>query len=307
MLLTYCNFFPFVNLITPVPGIVGERLSFYSSFGFCLMIAFILNRFLGNIDLSVKFVFLKKPLLYFLPIVIVSFLLVITRNSNWENQLKLFEHDSDYLKLSAKGNSLLGNQYFELLRNANDRNTGEKYLNKALNHYKLAVTADSSFYSAYNNAGVVYFSYLNDFKTARYLFTLAIRHKPNYPQAYENVANCYKSEKDYANAKHYYLESIKQNIMQYRAYLAIIQILFEEKKYKNALICSKIANKQFPNDYALVALEANCTIMQGDTLNAMPKFEAAYSLAPNKELSSFIATKYLELGDSLKYKLYKSY
>lgn len=299
--------FPFVNALTPSPGIVGERLSFYSSFGFCLMLSFIFYQFFGNVETKKISTFFKKPVLFFLPVIVIAFILTFNRNFDWKNQLTLFEKDAIHLTESAKGNSLLGNQYFELLRNVTDRSTGEKLLNKTLHHYNLAVTADSSFYSAYNNAGVVYYSFLNDYKTAKHFFKLAVRHKKNYPQALENIGNCYRAEKDFEKAKYYYLESIKLNSKQYRCYVAIIEMLFKEHKYSNAIECARIANEQFPNDYSLIALEANSMLMSGDTKSALPRFENAYSLSPNKDLAAFIAKKYLKIGDTTKYNIYKTY
>jgi len=299
--------FPFINLITPVPGIVGERLCFLSSLGFCLLISILLSKYLNQIDLRNLKNIILKPLIYFIPIILISFLIVVKRNSKWESKLILFENDIPYLQKSAKANSLLGNLYFTMLNSPNEKYSGKELIQKTLAHYNLAITADSSIHSAYNNAGVVFFSYLKDHEMAKYFFNLAIRQKPIYPQAYENLGNCYKDLKDKRKATEYYIKSIKQNIKQYTAYSSLIQMLFDAKEYRKGYECSKIANKQFPDDSKFLTFEANCLLMMGKVKTSLSKFEEAFFISQNLELAKFISKKYLEIGDTMNYNIYKKY
>ncbi len=299
--------FPFTNLLTPVPGVVGERLCFLASIGFCLMISVLLSKHLNKVSvLNLKNIF-SKPIVYGLPIILISFFLIINRNSKWESKLNLFENDMPYLKESAKANSLMANLYFEMLRSPDKKYSGQDLVQKALKHYSLAVTADSSIHSAYNNAGVVYFSYLKDYETAKHLFELGIRHKQNYPQAYENIGNCYRELKNNKKAYQYYIQSIKQNNKQYTAYSALIQLLFDSKEYKKSYECSRIANKQFQDDYNFLTFEGNSLLMMGDIKNSLNKFEEAFFISQNKNLAKFMSKKYLEIGDTLNYTIYNKY
>jgi len=299
--------FPFINLVTPVPGIVGERLCFLSSIGFCLLIAIIFSKYLNRIDLhNLKNIF-SKPLIYLIPIIVISFIVTVTRNSNWASGLILFENDIPLLKESAKANSLLANLYFEMINSPNKKYSNQQLVQKSLKHYNLSVTADSSIHTAYNNAGVVFFSYLKDYETAKHFFKLAIRHKPIYPQAYENLGNCFRELKEIGKATDYYIKAIKQNNKQYTAYTSLIKMLFDAKEYKKAYECSKIANTQFQDDSKLLTLEANCLLMMGEVKSSLSKFEEAFFVSQNIELAKFISKKYLEIGDTLNYNIYKKY
>jgi tetratricopeptide (TPR) repeat protein len=297
---------PFVNIGTPAPGVVAERFAYFASFGFCLIFTIAIIPYLKSIKFKSVTQFLSKPLIYLLPLVIVCMVYIWNRNSNWYNKLVLFEHDIPYLEKSAKANSLLANEYFEMLRSPNQKYSNQVLIQKCLKHYNIAVANDSSFFSAYNNAGVIYYSYLNDIPSAKKYFMLAIRHRPLYFQAYENLGNCFKQEKNSSKAFEYYKKSIEINPKQYSAYLGTINMFFEEKQYDKCLKVIKIAYSNFPKNYDLTAQEANCYLMKHDTLTAIAKYEQAYSLNPNHNLAQFLSQKYKETKDSIKSEFYKN-
>lgn len=279
---------PFLNISTPAPGIIAERFAYFSSFGFCLIITFFFTQKFPNINYkSFKDLF-KKPIIYLLPLLLIFLIMINNRNSKWHTKIELYENDIKYLEHSAKANSLLGNEYFEMLRNNSKKYPFKILIDKCLNHYSLAAKADSSIFTAYNNAGVIYFDFLGDIKTAKKKFELAIRHRPLYAQAYENLGNCYKNEKNFTKAFECYKKSIEIKPKQYSAYIAAINLFFELKKYKNALALVKVGQSEFPNDYQLTVFEANSYLSGEQREIAVEKFEEAYRLNPNIELRNFI-------------------
>lgn len=297
--------FPFANLMVPVAGVVGERLAYNASFGISVMsAALILPLFSSVEDLSFGRLF-KKPALYFLPVVITYTLMIWVRNTQWKDKITLFEHDIEHLELSAKANSMLGNEYFEALRDQSGRYPPQVLVEKALKHYQAAIKNDSSFYSAYNNAGVLYFSYLQNLPEAERYLTLAFRARPVYPQAYENLGNLYRHQGKNQQAVKAYLTAIAQNPKQYNAYLSVIKLLYLDKDYGRALGVARASQRYFPNDYSLVGQEADCLFMLDRRRDALVKYEEAYRLYPTPELAVYLSAKYLELGDTLKSNAYK--
>ena len=305
--LLFCGcILPFINIGTPAPGVLGERFAYFSSLGFCLLISIILVKFIKLNKYKSISDFVSKPLIYLLPVMIISIIYIWNRNSNWKNKVSLFEHDIVHLEVSAKANSLLANEYFEMLRSTNKKYPDQILVQKCLKHYNAAMTSDSSFYTAYNNSGVLYYSYLNDFKTAKKYFLLGIRHRPLYAQAYENLGNCYKQENNFNKAFECYKKSIEINPKQYSAYTSAIDLLFEQKKYDNTIKVIHTAYSSFPDNYELMAQEANCFLMKGDTVNAINKYEEAYAVNPNQNLAHFLSQKYKEIGDLAKAEFYKN-
>ena len=297
---------PFTNIGTPAPGVLGERFAYFATFGFCLILALFIVKYFKKINYQSFSQFFSKPLIYLLPIMIICMFYVWNRNSKWYNKVVLFEHDIKHLDKSAKANSLLANEYFEMLRSTNKKYSDQVLVQKCLNHYDLAMSSDSSFFTAYNNSGVLYYSYLNDIKTAKKYFLLGIRHRPLYSQAYENLGNCYKQEQDFDKALECYRKSIEINPKQFTAYISAINLLFEKKEYDKTVKIVNIAYINFPDNYELIAQEANCYFMKGDTLDAITKYEEAYRVNPNQNLAQFLSQKYKEVGNFTKAEFYKN-
>lgn len=300
-ILVFCGcIFPFTNIGTPAPGILGERFAYFASFGFCLIITIILLHFFKNLNFSSVSKTFSKPTVYLMPIVVISMFYVWDRNSNWYNKLSLFEADIKYQENSAKANSLMANEYFEMLNSANKKYPTNVLIEKCIKHYLQAVKNDSTIYSAYNNVGVVYYTYLNDINNAKKFFKLAIAHKEKYSQAYENLGNCYKREKNSKEAYDAYKQAILFNHTQFTAYTALIDLFFLQKDYNQTLNIINFSEQQFPNNYELLIQKANCYLMKKDTLESIIYYEKAYEISPNKDLAQFINQKHKQTGNRSK-------
>lgn len=297
--------FPFVNFISPSPGVIAERFVYSASLGFCLIITSGLLIFFKNFNFQSYSQLLSKPMIYITPLIIISMIYTWNRNNDWKNKLTLFENDIPHLENSAKANSLLANEYFEMLRLPNKKYPNNILIQKCIKHYSQAIKNDSTLYSAYNNVGVVYYSYLNDIPNSKKYFSLAITKRPKYSQAYENLGNCYKQEKNIKKSYECYTKAIRYNPKQFTAFSAAIDLFFGQKEYDKSLHVIKIAQQNFPDNYELIAQEANCNLMKKDTLSAIEKYKEAYDLTPNPNLAQYIAKKYMEIGDTVNAKKYQ--
>ncbi len=298
--------FPFTNFMDIMPGIVGERLLFYASLGFCILISSIIIYKFPKILISNFNHFFKKPISYSIPILVICFFIVINRNNDWYNKLTLFEHDNKCLLKSAKANSLLGNEYFEMLQKSQKKYSNQTLIQKCIKHYNLAISIDSSLYSSCNNLGVVYFSYLGDIKKAKTYFELAIKQKINYPRAFLNLGNCYLQEKKTDTAFFFYKKAILLNPKEYSAYLTCINSFFNTKQYDKALKMIEITNNYFPVNYEIKAQEGNCYFMKNDIEKSLAIFHEAYQLNPNHALAQFISEQALKTGNKNFYEKYKA-
>ncbi|HXD92491.1 MAG TPA: tetratricopeptide repeat protein, partial [Bacteroidia bacterium] len=223
---------PLVDFLQPVAGVLGERLCFTASIGFILFITSILFSFYKTTpNQIIAPLFFQKPLSYFTIVLVLSLFYIWNRNSAWESEFSLYEHDAQYSEASGGQNNLLGNKYYELLLSGNTKYTQQFLIEKGLKHYNLAIKDDSTLYSAFNNAGVLYFSYLNKFDIALNYFQRGIINNPNpYPQAYENLGNCYKKKGDFIQAFKNYRIATMQNPKQYKAYTELMNILIGSKR-----------------------------------------------------------------------------
>jgi tetratricopeptide (TPR) repeat protein len=296
--------FPFLNIIMPVAGIVAERLTFISSLAFCFLMAIVILPFFSVQPFSGIVVFSRKPYIVLAPLILICLIYVMKRNSNWYNKLSLFEHDSTYLKNSAKANSLIANEYFETLRSPNQSHKNPALIQKGLHHYQVALKTDSSFFTAYNNAGVIYYSFLGDLNEAKKYFSLAIKHKSNYAQAFINLGNCFKQEKNLKLAFQNYKQAIISKPSDFGPYILCINLFLEAKHYEQCLRFIRFSHTQFPNNYDLITQEANCYYFLGDLRKSLKACELAYSLKPSPQLARYIAEQAQKLNDSTLAKKY---
>ncbi len=279
---------PFTNIGTPAPGILAERFAYFGSFGFCLMATVVILPYMKEISFGSVAQFFSKPLIYLTPFIFIFMFYIWNRNSNWYNKMTLFEHDAPHLKESAKANSLMGNEYFEAMSNQSSKYPLPTLVNRALEHYSVAVKNDSSIYTAYNNAGVVYYSYVGNMDKAEAFFKLALRHKTDYPQALENLGNVYKQRKMYDLAVLNYKKALYYKPKQYNAAFELTNCLIAQKKYRACIVFCDAYLTLFPYDYTFTIQKANSLFFMNRKEESIAVYEAAYQTKPSSELRTYI-------------------
>ena len=300
---------PLTNLVSPVAGILGERLVFTASIGFIILITALFFSLSNQIPakFSKGIVFLQKPLIYVSGLLIISMFYIWNRNTAWDSEFSLYEHDAQYSEKSGGQNNLLANKYYEQLLNGDSKYDRQTLLEKCLKHYNLALTDDSTLYSAFNNAGAIYFSYFNQTDLALGYFKRAILNNPSpYPQAYENVGNCYKKKGDFIQSFKNYRIATMQNPYQYKSYTELMNLLIESKRLSAALPIIQEAAKNFPKDYIVTSQYANYYLLSGQMEMGMNKLEEAYQLSPNRKLAEYLYGKWFELKNTEKAEYYKN-
>lgn len=287
---------PLTNLVQPVAGVVGERLCMTASIGFMVLITSVVFSFYKTIPNKVTTSsFAQKPLSYLCAVLLVFLFYTWNRNNAWESEFSLYEHDAQYSQKSSGINNLLGNKYFEMIAAGDTKKYSQQTLiSNTLKHYTLAIQDDSIMYSAYNNTGVLYFSYLNQPDLALKYFLTAIRFKPDYAQAHENIGNCYDKKGNFIQAFKNYRIATLENPQQYKSYTALITLLISKNLMRAAFPIVKEADKNFSKDYFITSQYGNCLLMTGDTISGMQKLEEAYRIFPNKKLAKYLFGKCYE-------------
>jgi len=299
---------PLTNFLKPVAGIIGERLAFIGSIGFVIFITsvlFSLYKVIPNKITAQSFT--QKPLAYLSVILIVFLFYTWSRNADWNSEFSLYEHDQQYEAKSAGGCNLLANKYYEKLMTGGSEIPQNILINKSLENYKYAFQKDSAVFSAFNNAGVILFSYLNQTDLALSYFRRAIVNNPKpYPQAYENIGNCYKRKGDFKQAFKNYRIATMQNPKQYASYKELMQMLIEKNNLIPALPIIQEADINFPKDYIVTSQYANYYLLGGQTAKGMQKLEEAFVISPNKKLAEYIYGKCIELKNNERAEYYKN-
>jgi hypothetical protein len=192
------------NLLGPAVGIVAERFAFIASFGFITLLTYLIFQW-RKIDYFNE-IRLNKNL--FLPLVIIiipSFIYSINRNKAWESKKSLYLADSEYLKESAKANSLLAGEFLDeayKLQPTSITNFDEmmQKVDSALIYYNRSISVYENYESNLNNRGTIYFSFYYDYCEALKSFKVSVLKNQNYYEGTLNIGNSYgKLAEVYAN------------------------------------------------------------------------------------------------------------
>lgn len=160
----------YLNVVKPVPGIVGDRFVFFASIGFTIIVCHFLLRpkaKAGGQAVLTSLSGLTTPSKFILTAFFVSStILVMMRNKDWKNTLSLCEADVKKWPSSVKLNVLCAN---EILLNIKIRNTAmipperyRAYIDEAKAHLQRAYELDSSYYNSANSLAYVEGTYFNN-------------------------------------------------------------------------------------------------------------------------------------------------
>ena len=238
----------FSNWVELVAGMVGERLAFTASAGFCLFIAALFVWVKPNFIL-----FKPKGIEYLFIVVVVLFSFrTIARNSNWESPLILVNHDMEHLENSFQAHNLLALfNMNESMSNPN-LNDNEKYelQVQAKEHFKSANIIYPNFFNSHFDLGRVYFLH-NDFVAAKNEFEKALNiENDNLFALEELVKTCYNLKLELATEKYanQYLKIVPQNE---NFYIMLAYLKQNVNKTQEAINYAQQGLVYFPNSQIL--------------------------------------------------------
>ncbi len=141
----------FSNWIELVAGMVGERLAFTASAGFCIFIAAII------FWIKPSFSFKKPSWIEFaVGIVLILFLVkTVTRNTQWQNHITLMENDLTHLSNSAQANNLFASNLMKYASNDISLSDVERveFQKLAVQHFKRSVQIYPYFFNTQFDKG----------------------------------------------------------------------------------------------------------------------------------------------------------
>lgn len=294
----------FTNIVIKIPGIVGERLAFFPSLGFCIALAWGLFKLLGvspearriprNKALGLSFVLLLVLIPYSLK--------TITRNTIWKDYLTLFSHDIGYLANSAKANHTFASQLLKEAFNNDVKNPSpdvqQEYLNLAVKHLNKTIEIDSTYKFAWNNLGFITYQYLGKQEEGMGYMLKAVRQDPDYGEAHFNLGYAYKQQKQYERSIYHFNEAgrIKPGNLLYLNEEA--DAWFQTGNRDSALVLyDKASRMDSSSDLPLISM-GNIYWIAGDTLNAIASWEKAFERNPsNLAICRNLASYFSSVGD----------
>lgn len=244
----------FSNWIEPVAGMVGERLAYTASVGFCLAFSALV------FWLKPSFSILKpKGIDIFIIMVLVLFSLrSMSRNSDWKDPITLMENDIEHLEKSAQAHNLLGLNLMYV--STTGKNFTQQQLmemqNKAAIHLQKSIEIYPNFFNTNFDLARIYIGWA-DFTKAKPLLEQALKLDPENLFALEELAKtCYELKlvgetEKYANM---YLAKIPQNENMHEI---LVYNMLVNNKYQSALYYAERAMSYYPNNEIIQRMYAD--------------------------------------------------
>lgn len=239
----------FSNYIELVAGMVGERLGFSASAGFCV--------FLAAVFVSIKpQLNFKKPTSIEYILIVMVFVFgskSIARNFEWKNPITLMQSDIKHLENSAQANHLLAINLLYTAGKDNNPQTSSIAIEKAKLHLEKSIAIYPYFFNTHYELAKVYINESNWVK-AKLKLTDALALDTANLFVLESLSkvcfelNQVQETEKYANQFISYVPQ-NENIHEILAY-----ILFTNKQYEKAEKYAKRGLIYFPNGANLLPL-----------------------------------------------------
>jgi Tfp pilus assembly protein PilF len=299
----------FANWFTVIPGIIGERLLFVSSFGFCIAICGVFWMVFNKRFISEKINSNKNGKIFFSVLIVIILLfsaLTINRNKDWKNYSSLYTADINHLDKSAKANSLYAD---EIMRQEYENNSKNKPVDKAkieiaLKHYKRSIEIYPDYPSAYNNIGIIYMFY-KDYDSSIFYLSKAEKFDSLNSQTDYNLGIAYDNIGDTSNALIFYEKAARKDSANIEFISHWTNLLNKAGNSEQAIeINLNLAKIKPLSDVPYINI-GNYYFSVMDTATAVKYWEKAIEIAPsNDKLNSFLAEYFRRKGNEKKYSFY---
>ncbi|MEK6949450.1 MAG: tetratricopeptide repeat protein [Nanoarchaeota archaeon] len=209
----FITLLPFSNIL-PQYTIMAERYLYLPSYGFCLLLAFLIlsiekinfAKFRVTQEYSIK-KYSKFAIIIIVLLVASSYtLLTIQRNAEWRDNFTLLSKTAERNPFGTRTYQALALHY---------RNQGD--YDKAFSHALKAVELSSKNHHAYENLGTIS-TYTKNYQQAIYYYNKSLEIAPDYYLALNNLGLVYIYIGDFNNSFYYLNKAIKVDPKLAKAY-----------------------------------------------------------------------------------------
>ena len=279
---------PFLNLIYPYTGVLGERVLYGATLGFGLMVV-------GLIKVMPHKQKLILPMIGLL--ILAGSLKTISRNFDWKDNLTLFTADAANCDRSVKMQQLYAHHLRQEYIDKPETFTTAQ-ANEALIAYQKGIDLYDGWPITHYGAGNVLFFDLGNAQRAVPYYLKAVELNPNYSDAQYDLLNAYLELGDFANAEKIMNVLIAMFPDDESLFDRVLKALFTEVQLDQA----ERINQQFLESFPKLDLphiyQGNVNIAKGDTLGALLHFEKALEFNPNYgDLEDYLNHLRKELGN----------
>jgi tetratricopeptide (TPR) repeat protein len=272
----------FANLVTPIPGLMGDRFLFIPSIGFCIVLTWALLQLFKQADnLPASVQQLNKPFAYTLFTILILYSgLTIARNRDWKDRIALFRKDIAAVEQSAQAHNLLALHLFISSNKEADRNKQDELRKEAATHFARAL----EIYPRFLNASFDYARLLEamgryDDALKAYQQTTAI--DTNFTSPYFSMGIIYQNLEQYDRAVKCYEKYLSNHLKEEVAYANLSFAYYKLGQYEKSIEISRRSIAANPaNSFNPTVNIAKTYLKMQANDSALYYFEQAQKLNP---------------------------
>ncbi len=191
-----------ISLFSNIPFLIGatmgERFMFFGSVGFCLVIALLLEKWVGNVaDTGLAVIKNPKVLAVVIPLCLAYSAIAINRNTDWFSNYTLYGTDVKNSPNSSKLNYFYGLELEKVVASEEKDPEKQKQIRlEGIKYLRKAVAIDPDFANAQSDLGNAFFC-LNQYDSAEVHEAWSLKVFPTSNMAANNLANVYYFTKKY--------------------------------------------------------------------------------------------------------------
>lgn len=174
------------NIVFPVGSFMNERFIFFSSIGFCLLVAYLIYT-CCLVKEQKSFQYAGKILTVL--IILVYAWISIDRNRDWKDNFTLFTHDVHISKNSTKANTSAGGVLFEKAAETEEKNKEKEYIEQGFSYLKKALDIYPENVNALILLGNGYFNFKQKSDSTFYFYKKVLKKAPGNSTVYNNTAS----------------------------------------------------------------------------------------------------------------------
>jgi tetratricopeptide (TPR) repeat protein len=274
-----------VSNIVEIYHPVAERYLFLPLAGFAIIAVFVIKALCKALIGSEK---ISTIVIYVLILIIAAAngSYSVCRNTVWASDLSLWTDAVKKHGDKPKSYFGLGDAY---------ENRGDP--NKAIEMYSKAIQLDPGYYRAYQNIGVIY-AKTGHLREAVPFFLKVVEINNSYGEGFYLLGTAYSGLGDLEHAEEFLKKAIDVNGFP-RAFPALAEVKFSQKRFNEASMLFKTSIRQFPYNYDLYYKAGLCEIQSGDSSSAgdfLGVFRDALEKNPDAGGYSSLGELYMRLG-----------
>lgn len=272
--------FLFSNLVLTIGTSMGDRLMYFPSFGFCLVVGVLITTWIRPSRTGLAAIVSEKRTWPLLLVVLLFSVKTWSRNADWKDNYTLYSKDVQVVPNSVKAHYYLG---LELIKVVADKEKDPQIktgiYKQGIAELERSVAILPSFASAYTQMGVAYYR-MRDFENAIKNYEKASQFRPDDAITLNNIGTVYFEWQKYPEAAQKFRQALQTDGRFVDAHMNLGSVLGMTGDFKNAIASFENALRYAPDNARAYYFIGVTYQNMGDKGNADKYFGIAEKMDP---------------------------